>query len=88
MPCEKETIAKKLKLIQLLTKKGYEFSERKEQKYRQQVKESIATATAANFVTEQSNNSAFLQIHIRSRSIQIVAKTLPKSPRKYKEVIS
>ena len=28
MPYEKETIAKKLKLIQLLTKKGYEFSER------------------------------------------------------------
>ena len=88
MPCEKKTIAKKLKLIQLLTKKGYEFSERKEQKYRQQVKESIATATAANFVTEQNNNFAFLQIHIRSRSIQKVAKTLPKSPRKYKEVIS
>ena len=29
MPYEKETIAKKWKLIQLLTKKGYEFSERK-----------------------------------------------------------
>ena len=30
----------------------------------------------------------FLQAHTRSRSIQKVAKTLPKSPRKRKEVIS
>ena len=37
---------------------------------------------------EQNDDSAFLQVHIRSRSIQKVAKTLPKSPRKHKEVIS
>ena len=78
---EKETIAKKTwKLIQLLTKK--------KQKYRQRVKESTATATAANLVTEQNDDSAFSQAHIRSRSIQKVAKTLPKSPRKRKKVIS
>ena len=86
MPYEKETIAKKWKLIQLLTEKGYEFSERK-QKYRQRVKESIATATAANLETEQNDDSAFAQAYIRSRTIQKVAKTLPKSPRKRKEVI-
>ena len=63
-------------------------SAREKQKYRQQVKESIATATVANLVTEQNDDSAFLQSHIRSRSIQKVAKTLPKSPRKRKEVIS
>ena len=39
-------------------------------------------------MTEQSDDSAFSQAHIRSRSIQKVAKTLPKSPRKRKEVIS
>ena len=71
----------------MLTKKGYEFSERKN-KYRQRVKENIATATAANLVTEQNDDSAFSQAHIRSRSIQKVAKTLPKRPRKRKEVIS
>ena len=60
----------------------------KKQKYRQQVKESITTATAANLMTEQNDDSAFSQAHIRSRSIQKVAKTLPKSPRKRKEVIS
>ena len=60
----------------------------KKQKYRQRVKESIATATAANLVTEQNDDSAFSQAHIKSRSIQKVAKTLPKSPRKRKEVIS
>ena len=60
----------------------------KKQKYWQRVKESIATATAANLVTEQNDDSAFSQAHIRSRSIQKVAKTLPKNPRKRKEVIS
>ena len=37
---------------------------------------------------EQNDDSAFSQAHIRSRSIQKVAKTFPKSPRKCKEVIS
>ena len=60
----------------------------KKQKYRQRVKESKATATAANLVAEQNDDSAFLQAHIRSRSIQKVAKTLPKRPRKRKEVTS
>ena len=59
----------------------------KKQKYWQRVKESIATATAANLVTEQNDDCAFSQAHIRPRSIQKVAKTLPKSPRKRKEVI-
>ena len=39
-------------------------------------------------MTEQNDDTAFSQAHIRSRSIQKVAKTLPKSPRKCKEVIS
>ena len=39
-------------------------------------------------MTEQNEDSAFSQAHIRPRSIQKVAKTLPKSPRKRKEVIS
>ena len=69
----------------MLTKKGYEFSETKNKKFRQRVKECIATATAANLVTEQNDDSAFSQAHIRSRS---AAKTLPKSPRKRKKVIS
>ena len=39
-------------------------------------------------MTEQNDYSAFLQAHIRSRSIQKVAEILLKSPRKCKEVIS
>ena len=39
-------------------------------------------------MTEQNNDSAFSQAHIRSRSIQKVVKTLSKSPRKRNEVIS
>ena len=60
MSYEKETIIKKWKLVQLITKKG----------------------------SDENDDSAFLQAHIRSRSIQKVAKTLPKSPRKHKEFIS
>ena len=33
IPYEKETIAEKWKLIQLLTKKSYKFSDRKKRKY-------------------------------------------------------
>ena len=71
----------------MLTKKGYEFSERKNRNI-DRVKENMDAATAANFVTEQDDNSAFSQALIRSRSIRKVAKTLPKSPRKRKELIS
>ena len=60
----------------------------KKQKYQELVKKSIATATAGNLVMEQNDDSAFSRAHISSRSIQKVAKTLPKSPRKRKEVIS
>ena len=36
-------------------------------------------------MTEQNDDSAFSQAHIRSMNIQKIAKTLPKSPRKRKE---
>ena len=39
-------------------------------------------------MTEQNDDSAFSQAHIRSRSINKVAKTLPKNHRKCKKVIS
>ena len=48
----------------------------------------MATVTAANLAIKQSDDSAFSQAHIRSRSIQKVGKTLPKSARKSREVIS
>ena len=60
----------------------------KNKKNQQWVKESIATATATNLVTKENDDSVFSQAHIRSRSVQKVAKTLPKSPRKREEVIS
>ena len=39
-------------------------------------------------MTEQNDNSDFSQAHIRSRSIQKIAKTFPNSPRIRIEVIS
>ena len=77
IPYEKETIAEKWKLIQLLTKKSYKFSDRKKRKYWQRDKESIATAAATNLVTEQNDDLAFSQAYIRSRNIQGAAKTPP-----------
>ena len=62
------------------------FRVQREKKYWQRVKESIATATAANLVTKENNDSAFSQAHIRSRSIQKVTKILPKSPRSAKKL--
>ena len=64
------------------------MARKKKQKYQHRVKKSIATATTANLVTGQNDDSTFLQAHIKPRSIQKIAKTLPKSPRKRKEVIS
>ena len=61
---EKDALRKR-NYRQWLTKKGYQFSERKKQKYWQQVKESIGTATASNLVTEQNDVSASSQAHIR-----------------------
>ena len=54
----------------------------KKQKYWPWVKESIATATAANLVREQNDDSVFSQANIRSRSILKVAKTLPRTAKK------
>ena len=90
---EKDTLRKrnyrhKMKANSIANKEKLRVQREKKQKYQQQVKESIATATAANIVTEQNHGSAFSQAHIRSRTIQKAAKTLPKSPRKPKEVIS
>ena len=84
----KRNYRQKMKANPIANKEKLRVQREKKQKYRQQVKESIATATAANLVTEQNDDSAFSQAHIRSRSIQKVAKTPPKSPRKCKEVIS
>ena len=90
---EKDTLGKrnyrqKMKANPIANEERLRVQRQKKQKYRQRVKESIATSTATNLVTEQINDSAFSQAHIRSRSIQKVAKTLTKSPRKRKEVIS
>ena len=83
----KRNYRQKVKANPLLTKRGYKFRESQKKNIRSESK-SIATATAANLVTEQNDDSAFLQAHIRSRIIQKVAKTLPKCPGKRKEVIS
>ena len=76
-----------MKVNPIANEERLRIQRKKKQKHRQRVIESIATATAANLVTEQNHMSAFSQVHKRSRSIQKVAKTLPKSPRKREEVI-
>ena len=77
-----------MKANPIANEERFRVQREKKQKYRQRVKESIATATAANLVTEQNDDSAFSQAHIRSRSIQKVTKILPKRPRKRKEATS
>ena len=84
----KRNYCQKMKGNPIANEERLRVQQEKKQEYRQQVKESIATATAANLLTEQNDDSTFWQAHIRSRSIQKVAKILPKSPRKRKEVIS
>ena len=85
---QKRKHREKMKANQIANKERLRFQREKKQKYRQRVKESIATATAANLVKKHNDDSAFSQAHLRSRSILKVAKTLSKSPKKCKEVIS
>ena len=84
----KRNYSQKMKANPIPNKERLRVERETKQKCRSWVKESIATATAANLVTEQNDDSAFLKANTRSRSIQKVAKTLPKSPKKRKEVIS
>ena len=84
----KRNYRQKMKANPIANEESLRVQREKKQKYWEQVKESIATATATNLVTEQNDDSAFSQAYIRSRSIQKVLKTLPKSPRKCKEDIS
>ena len=84
----KRNYRQKMKANPIANEERLRVQRERKQKYRQRVKGSIATATAANLETEQNDDSAFAQAYIRSRTIQKVAKTLPKSPRKRKEVIS
>ena len=85
---QKRNYRQKMKANPVANEERLRVQQEKKQKYRQRVKESIATATAANLVTEQNDDSPLSRAHIRSRSIQKFAKTLPKSPRKHEEVIS
>ena len=78
----KRNYRQKMKANPIANEERLRVQRGKKQKYRQRVKKSIATATAANLVTDQNDDSAFSEAHIRSRSIQKVAKTFPKSPRK------
>ena len=48
-----------MKANPIVNDKRLRVQRQKKQKYRQRVKESIATATAANLVTEQNDDSAF-----------------------------
>ena len=48
-----------MKANSIANKEKLRVQREKKQKYQQQVKESIATATAANIVTEQNHGSAF-----------------------------
>ena len=55
--------------------KRLQVQRQKKQKYRQRVKESIATATAANLVTEQNDDSAFLTFlrHLTKKKLKILS---------------
>ena len=84
----KRSYRQKMKANPIANEERLRVQREKKQKYWQRVKESIATPTAANLVAEQNDDSAFSQTHIRIRSMEEVAKTLPKSPRRRTKVIS
>ena len=79
----KRNYCQKMKANPIANKERLRLQRERKQKYQQRVKESIATATAANLVTEENDDSPFWQDHIRSSR-----KNTSKSPRKRKEVIS
>ena len=85
---QKRNYRQKMKANPIANEERLQVQREKKQKYWQRVKESIATPTAANLVAEQNDDSAFSQTHIRIRSMEEVAKTLPKSPRRRTKVIS
>ena len=85
---QKGNYRQKMKASLIANKERLRLQLKKKEKYWQWVKGNIATATAVNLMTAQNNDSAFSQVYIRSKNIQKVAKTVPKSPKKRKEVIS
>ena len=62
---QKRNYRQKMKANPIANEGRLRVHREKKQKYRQQVKESIATATATNLVTEQNDDSAFSQTHIK-----------------------
>ena len=79
----KGNYGQKMKANPIANEERLRVQRKKKQKYWQRAfKESIATTAAASLATEQNDDSAFSQAHIRSRSIRKVAETLPKTPRK------
>ena len=73
----------KMKASLIANKERLRLQLKKKEKYWQWVKGNIATATAVNLMTAQNNDSAFSQVYIRSKNIQKVAKTVPKSPKNF-----
>ena len=61
----KRNYRRKMKANPIANEEKLRVQREKKQKYRQRVKESIATITTANLVAEQNDNSAFPQAHIR-----------------------
>ena len=80
MTYEKEPIAQKMKANPIANEERLRIQREKKQKYRQRVKKSIATATAANLMTEQNDDSAFSQALIRLKEHPESRKNIPKKP--------
>ena len=64
----KRNFCGKMKANKIANNERLRTQREKKQKYRQWVKESIATATAANLVTEQKDDSPLLQAHKDQRA--------------------
>ena len=80
MTYEKEPIAQKMKANPIANEERLRIQREKKQKYWQWVKKSIATATAANLMTEQHDDSAFSQALIRLKEHPESRKNIPKKP--------
>ena len=74
----KRSYRQKMKANPIANEERLRVQREKKQKYWQRVKESIATATAKNLVTEQNDDSAFSHAHIKIKEHPESRKSTPK----------
>ena len=76
---QKRSYSQKMKANPIANEESLRVQREKKQKYRERVKESIGTATAANLVTEQNDDCFFASPH-QIKEHPEIHKSTPKKP--------